>query len=79
MQAEEVRQLLVAALPDCEVEVQGDGSHFDIRVVGEVFAGMNRVKRQQHVYAGLKAQIADGSIHAVNIKALTADELRVRG
>lgn len=78
MQAEEVRQLLAAALPDCQVEVQGDGSHFDILVVGDVFAGMNRVKRQQHVYAGLNQQIADGSIHAVNIKAMTADEWHAR-
>ena len=74
MQADQVKALLQEHLADCEVHVAGAGSHYDITVIGDVFAGLNAVKKQQMVYAGLNAQIADGSIHAVNIKAFTPEE-----
>lgn len=74
MQPEEVKQILQSHLPDCDIEVTGDGSHFDITVVGDVFEGLNAVKKQQLVYAGLNPQIADGSVHAVNMKTFTRAE-----
>lgn len=74
MQADEVKQLLQSQLPDCQIEVSGDGNHFDITVIGEVFEGLNAVKKQQLVYAGLNQQIADGSVHAVNMKTYTVAE-----
>lgn len=74
MQADEVKALLEAGLEGCEITVQGDGSHFDILVVGEVFSGLRPVQKQQLVYAVLKEQIADGSIHAVNMRTLTPEE-----
>ena len=75
MQAEQVSRLLEAGLPDCEVQVSGDGSHFNILVVGEVFAGMSPVKKQQLVYGVLREQFADGSIHAVDtLKTYTPEQ-----
>jgi len=76
VQAEEVKGLLESGLEKCEVSVDGDGSHFDLLVVGEMFAGLRPVKRQQLVYAVLREQIADGSIHAVNMRTFTPDEWR---
>jgi acid stress-induced BolA-like protein IbaG/YrbA len=76
VQAEDVKGLLETGLENCEVSVDGDGSHFNLLVVGEVFAGLRPVKRQQLVYAVLSEQIADGSIHAVNMRTFTADEWR---
>lgn len=66
MQPEEVKQILLGKLPDCEVEVNGDGRHFAIAVIGDVFAGLSPVKKQQLVYGALSEQFADGSIHAVD-------------
>lgn len=66
MQPDELTQLLRRRLPDCEVEVNGDGRHFAIRVIGEVFAGLSPVKKQQVVYGALSEEFADGSIHAVD-------------
>jgi acid stress-induced BolA-like protein IbaG/YrbA len=66
MQPEEIKLLLQERLVGCEVEVNGDGRHFAIRVVGEVFAGLSPVKKQQLVYGALSEQFADGSIHAVD-------------
>ena len=79
MQPEQVKQLLGEHLPECEIEVSGDGSHFDITVVGDVFEGLNAVKKQQLVYAALNPQIADGSIHAVNMKTYTRNEFQQQG
>ena len=74
MQAEEIKALLMAGLAGCEVEVSGEGNHFDISVVGDVFEGLNAVKKQQLVYAVINEHIASGTIHAVNIKTLTRAE-----
>jgi acid stress-induced BolA-like protein IbaG/YrbA len=74
MQAEDIKTLLLRGLENCEVTVSGEGSHFDIMVIGELFAGLRPVKKQQLVYAVLSTQIADGSIHAVNIRTYTPAE-----
>ena len=74
MDAVEIKRLLEAELADCEVQVQVEGSHCQVTVVGDIFAGVRPVKRQQMVYAGLSQQIADGTIHALNINALTPAE-----
>ena len=74
MQVEEVKALLTAGLPACDIEVVSDGSHYTVQVIGEVFAGMRSVKRQQTVYAILNDAIASGAIHAVNMRLYTPEE-----
>ncbi len=74
MSPEELRQHLLGTLPDCELEVQGDGSHFELRAVGACFSGLNRVKRQQLVYKALGELIPSGAVHAIQIRALTPEE-----
>jgi acid stress-induced BolA-like protein IbaG/YrbA len=74
MHPDDVKKLLLANLADCEVSVDGDGRHFDITVVGSIFAGLRPVQRQQKIYAVLQDEISAGTIHAVNMKTLTPDE-----
>ncbi len=74
MHPDEVRQLLASRLEDCDVEVSGDGRHFDLVVVGDVFEGLSPVRKQQLVYAALREEIADGRVHAVNMKTYTRSE-----
>jgi acid stress-induced BolA-like protein IbaG/YrbA len=71
MDAATVKALLQAHLNDCDFEVQGEGNHYDIVAIGQVFEDLRPVKKQQLVYAALSEQIADGSIHAVNIRTFT--------
>lgn len=78
MDAASVKQLLQNHLHECEFHVHGQGSHYDIEAIGEVFAGLRPVKKQQLVYAALSEHIADGSIHAVNIRTFTPSEWRAR-
>ena len=74
MDAATVKTLLESHLEDCEVQVQGEGNHYDITAVGAMFDGLRPVKKQQLVYAALSDHIADGTIHAVNIRTFTPAE-----
>ena len=74
MDAASVKALLQNHLQECEFHVQGEGSHYDIAAIGEVFEGLRSVKKQQLVYGALKDHIADGSVHAVNIRTFTPAE-----
>ena len=74
MENHEIQTVLMNALPLQEVHVSGDGSHFRVIAVGEMFDGMSRVKKQQSVYAPLMEYIADNRIHALSIKAFTPQE-----
>lgn len=78
MDAATVKELLQTHLGDCEFHVRGEGDHYDITAIGEVFAGLRPVKKQQLVYAALSESIADGSIHAVNIRTFTPGEWQER-
>lgn len=74
MNPEDVQKMIQAGLPDCEVKVEGDGSHFEAVVIGEIFDGMSMVKKQQAVYATLGDKITSGEVHALTIKTFTSDE-----
>ena len=74
MDSASVKALLENHMSDCEFSVTGEGSHYDIQAIGEVFDGLRPVKKQQLVYAALSDNIADGSIHAVNIRTYTPAE-----
>lgn len=74
MDAATVKALLQDHLADCEFYVEGDGNHYTITAVGAVFDGMRPVRKQQLVYGALSECIANGSVHAVNIRTYTPDE-----
>ena len=79
MDAATVKSLLENHLAQCEFHVQGEGSHYEIVAIGEVFEGLRPVKKQQLVYGALGECMADGSVHAVNIRTYTPAELQDRG
>lgn len=74
MQFDEIKAMLATHFPDAHIEVGGDGYHFDVLVVSEVFAGLTPVKKQQLVYAALNDKIIDGSLHAINMKVFTPEQ-----
>ena len=53
MENNEIQTVLMNALSLQEVLVSGDGSHFQVIAVGEMFEGMSRVKKQQTIYGPL--------------------------
>ncbi|HBV38927.1 acid stress-induced BolA-like protein IbaG/YrbA [Erwinia persicina] len=74
METSEIQSVLMAALPLQEAIVTGDGSHFQVIAVGEMFGELSRVKKQQAIYAPLAAYLADNRIHALSIKTYTPEE-----
>ncbi len=57
-----------------QVEVTGDGYHFQVTIVSERFAGMRAVQKQQQVYAAVQDWIASGELHALSMRTLTPAE-----
>lgn len=74
MQAEDIKKILEEKLSLDEVHVMGEGSHFQVLAVGDVFDGMSRVKKQQMIYAPLNEFIADGTLHALSIKTFNQEQ-----
>lgn len=68
---EEISARITARLNAQSVRVELDGNRAVIEVVSDAFADMNRVQKQQAVYACIEDYIADGRLHAVTIKAET--------
>lgn len=69
----EILEVLQAEAPDVTWSVV-DGYVKEITGVGEVFEGLNAVKRQQFVYRILNPYIVDGRLHAVSIQTYTPAE-----
>lgn len=78
MQADDVAALVRNELPDCEIQVQNDGNHYLVVAIGDCFEGMSPVKKQQLIYAALNDQLAEGTIHALTIKAFTPAQWAAR-
>ena len=75
METDQISLLLKAEFEDSNVHVEKNDGHFHITIVSKQFSGLRAVARQQLVYKVLGEYIANGSIHAVIIKAHTPGEL----
>ena len=72
MAADDIRQHILDAMPDAEVEIEdlaGDGDHYKARIVSAAFDGLNRVKQHQLVYAALKGKMG-GTLHALALETV---------
>ncbi|MGB0964808.1 MAG: BolA family protein [Litorivicinus sp.] len=71
---QQIEQHLRSAFPDAQIQVEGAGGKFLLTLIDDRFDGLNAVKRQQAVYAGLGDLISSGAVHAVTIVARTPAE-----
>ncbi len=69
----EIELLIKAAMPDAQVDVSGDGTHFAASVESEEFEGLNRVQQHQLVYSALKGKMegSSGELHALALTTKT--------
>lgn len=75
MAADEIERLIVAGIPDAQVEITdlaGDGDHYAARVTSESFRGMPRPKQHRAVYAALGTRMG-GELHALQLTTATPD------
>jgi acid stress-induced BolA-like protein IbaG/YrbA len=72
---DEIRGYLARGMACDELEVTGDGHHFEALIVSAAFQGKSRVQRHQIVYQVLGDRMRE-EIHALSMKTLTPDERR---
>ena len=75
MNAEEIRNLIIDAFPDAQVEIhdlKGDGDHYAAYIKSSAFNGINRVKQHQLVYKALKGKMGN-ELHALAIQTSVLD------
>ena len=70
---EDIKSWIEQNLPDSEVEISGDGRHFDAVIVSAEFAGKTRIQQHQMVYAALGDKMRD-DIHALSMRTMTPEE-----
>ncbi len=67
-------ELVKKEIPDAEVSIRdttGTGDHLAVHVVSNVFDGMGLLNRHRLVQKSLNEAMADGRIHALEIKTET--------
>jgi stress-induced morphogen len=77
MAANEIERLIRDAIPDAEVtitDLAGDGDHYSARVVSATFAGLNRVRQHQRVYAALGQRMGN-ELHALQLTTAAPKEM----
>jgi stress-induced morphogen len=77
---EAILAYLRAAMPDADVSIvdrTGTRDHFSIRVVSSAFQNKNLLDRNRLIYQALREPMADGRIHAMELRAQTPEEAGV--
>jgi acid stress-induced BolA-like protein IbaG/YrbA len=75
MEINQVKQLLCAGLPGAQVEVTGDGRHFEATIVSSIFEGKSLLQRHRLVMATVRDEIASDALHALSLNTKTPDEI----
>ena len=70
---EDIKEWIEQNLVESEVEISGDGRHFDAVIVCAGFAGKTRIQQHQMVYAALGDKMKD-EIHALSMRTMTPED-----
>ena len=71
--AEDIKEWIEQNLDESEVEISGDGRHFDAVIVCAGFVGKTRIQQHQMVYAALGDRMKD-DIHALSMHTMTPED-----
>lgn len=70
---DDIKGWLEQGMPGADIWVDGDGHHFEARIINDAFEGKNSIERHRMVYAALGDKMEE-AIHALSFKALTKNE-----
>lgn len=70
---EDIKGWIEAGMQDCQVEIDGDGQHFEAIIISPEFAGKSRIQQHQLVY-GVLGDKMKAAIHALSMKTLSPEE-----
>ena len=71
--AEDIKECIEQNLAESEVEISGDGRHFNAAIVCAGFAGKTRIQQHQMVYAALGDRMKD-DIHALSMRTMMPED-----
>lgn len=74
---EDVKNYIAQHLACEQLEVAGDGQHFEALIVSALFRDKSRVERHQLVYRALGDRMRE-EIHALSMKTLTPEEFEAQ-
>ena len=74
MSEDELVKILQDGFPGDKVTVGGDGHHFETRIISDKFEGLKLLDRHKLVYSFVDDRLKNGSLHALNIHAVTTSE-----
>ncbi len=69
--------LIRASLPDAEIGIfdrTGTMDHFNVTVRSKAFQGKTLLEQHRLVYGALQGALADGRVHAVELKTIVAED-----
>ena len=78
MKQERVEKIISDMLPDADIEVEGKDCNFTVTIISDSLKDLTLLQRQQKVLAGFRTQLAEGSLHALTIRAYTLEEWNAR-
>jgi len=67
-----IKAMIEAAIPDSQVETNGEECNFSIIVTSKSFEGKSPIQRHRMVNDVFKTQFDSGELHALSIKTLVA-------
>lgn len=73
MTPEKIKAMIETGIEGAEAQVDGDGRHFNARVISDKFAGLTMIKQHKLVYAALGDNM-ESAIHALSIKTYTPEQ-----
>jgi len=73
IQPNDIKRMIEAGLAGAQVQVTGDGHHFEAIVVSNAFAGKTKVQQHQLVYQTLGDKMKQ-EIHALSMRTLTPEQ-----
>lgn len=74
MDPREIEQMIKGGLDEAQVQVHGDGRHFQAVVVSPAFAGKTPIQRHRMVYSLLEQHIHAETLHAISMRTLTPEQ-----
>ena len=72
LKLEEIKSLIVEAMPDAEVTIEdlvGDQNHYSATIKSKVFKGKSRIDQHKLVYKALKGKMGN-ELHALTLNTI---------
>jgi acid stress-induced BolA-like protein IbaG/YrbA len=70
---EQLQEWISTGFQDANVQVEGDGHHFEAVIISDEFEGKSLIQRHQMVYAALGDKMK-AEVHALSMKTKTSAE-----